>query len=78
MRANVRDIILAKKRVELLRGEEITLKVNEGRNKFVRYNGAIRDMYEGIFTVEESETGKVYSYPYADLITKNVKFLKKA
>ncbi len=31
-------------------------------------------MYKAIFTVKSLEDGKLYSYPYSDLITKNVKF----
>ena len=76
MKSNKRDMLIARKRVEGLLGIEAHLKVNEGRNRFVDYKGVVNGIYEGIFTVLNVDTGKIASYPYSDLITKNVRFYR--
>ena len=76
MKSNKREITIARKRVEGLIGTPVELKVNEGRNRFVRYVGVVESMYEGIFTVKSEADGKVHSYPYSDLVTKNVRFFR--
>ena len=74
MKSNIKELEIAKKRIELLAGREVKLRVNEGRNKIMNYVGVVDGMYKAIFTVKSLEDGKLYSYPYSDLITKNVKF----
>ncbi|MCI8728983.1 MAG: hypothetical protein HFK07_04115 [Clostridia bacterium] len=74
MKSNIKELEIAKKRIELLAGREVKLRVNEGRNKIKNYVGVVDGMYKAIFTVKSLEDGKLYSYPYSDLITKNVKF----
>ncbi len=74
MKSNIKELEIAKKRIELLAGREVKLRVNEGRNKIRNYVGVVDGMYKAIFTVKSLEDGKLYSYPYSDLITKNVKF----
>ena len=77
MKANRRALIIAKKRVELLKGQDIRFAVNEGRNRIARFEGKICDMYDGIFTIEDSTNDKIRSYPYSEIITENVKFYRK-
>ena len=74
MKSNIKELEIAKKRIELLAGREVKLRVNEGRNKIKNYVGVVDGMYKAIFTVKSLEDGNLYSYPYSDLITKNVKF----
>jgi len=74
MKSNIKELEIAKKRIELLAGREVKLRVNEGRNKIKNYVGVVDGMYKAIFTVKSLEDGKLYSYPYSDIITKNVKF----
>ena len=74
MKSNIKELEIAKKRIELLAGREVKLRVNEGRNKIKNYVGVVDGLYKAIFTVKSLEDGKLYSYPYSDLITKNVKF----
>ena len=74
MKSNIKELEIAKKRIELLAGREVKLRVNEGRNKIKNNVGVVDGMYKAIFTVKSLEDGKLYSYPYSDLITKNVKF----
>ena len=72
--SNTREMLIAKKRIELLQGKDVVLKVNLGRNRMVEYTGRVEEIYQGIFTVRDTSDGKIYSYPYSDLITKNIKF----
>lgn len=68
-------IQLAKKRAELLKGVKIKLKVNEGRNRFVFYEGVIQNTYPNIFTFLCFLYGeeRTISFSYVDLMTKRIK-----
>lgn len=76
MKVSAKELDIAKKRIELLTGQDVRLRVNQGRNRIVDYVGRVEEMYNAIFTVKSLDDGKVYSYPYSDLITKNVKFFR--
>lgn len=66
---------IQKKRAELLKGIEVNLQVNEGRNRFVEYNGKIKDLYPYVFTFEAFLFGEVrlLSFSYVDMMTKKIK-----
>lgn len=64
---------VAKKRVSLLKGRDIVLVVNRGRNKIDKLHGHIDEVHESIFTLKEAE-GKVSSFSYSDVLTGSVKF----
>ena len=65
----------AKKRVGLLAGRDITLVVNRGRNKIERLEGEIEATYPNVFTVRLADGG-LSSFSYADVLSKNVLFLR--
>ena len=67
---------LIKKKIELLKGRMIKIKVNEGRNKFVYYNGYIDNLYPSIFTIKTILYGeeRTISFSYVNVLSKMVKF----
>lgn len=66
---------IAKKRAELLQGIDVRLEVNEGRNRFVSYDGQITNLYPYIFTFQSVLYGekRILSFSYVDLMTKRIK-----
>lgn len=71
---------IAKKRAELLQGMDIQLQVNEGRNRYVNYEGQIKDLYPYVFTFETVLYGeaRILSFSYVDLMTKRIKIFPPA
>lgn len=67
---------VAKKRVELLRGRMIRIKVNVGRNRFAYYDGCIDQLHPSIFTVKTQMYGndRTLSFTYVDVLSKIVRF----
>lgn len=68
-------MIGVRERVERLRGTEIKLLINRGRNKFQEFDGVIENLYPNVFTVkaEEADT-PVMTFTYSDVMTKAVRF----
>ena len=66
---------IAKKRAELLQDKDVRLQVNEGRNRFVCYEGKIKDLYPYVFTFEAFLYCdiRLLSFSYVDLMTKRIK-----
>lgn len=76
MQGDKNGIENAKKRVILLAGRNILIKVNKGRNKFIQFDGVIENVYPSIFTIKASidDEDKIMSYSYNDILTKVVRF----
>ena len=62
-------------RVRALTGLRVKLKVNRGRNKIELIEGVLENAYPNIFTVRK-QTGELNSFSYADIVAKNVRFLR--
>ena len=79
MREIIKHIDEVKRRVGLIVGQPVTIDVNKGRNKFVKFDGYIQDAYPAIFTVRCMIEGEeeLLSYSYNDILTRNVKINKK-
>ena len=60
MREPGQNLDLVKKRVELLRGTPVLLKVNEGRNKINCYLGAVEEIYPSVFLRLNDEKVKTF------------------
>ena len=75
MREIGKDLSETKKRVELLKGINVIIKVNEGRNKITNYSGKVENLYPSVFTFKTSDEN-VKTFPYADVLTKAVRFYK--
>ena len=64
-----------KERVKNLRGMELKLLINRGRNRFISVDGVIEDLYPNVFTVKtENADTKLLTLTYADVMTRNVRF----
>ncbi len=67
---NNRSIAGAKEMIEKLKGKNIKLKVNKGRNKIVHLTATIDEVYPSMFVI--SPTSKVEldrrSYSYSDIL----------
>lgn len=74
----VRDISSVKNAIKSVKGEEVSVKVNLGRNKFVVYEGVLTSVYPSLFTVTPNGEfkGKT-SFSYAELMCGNVKLKPK-
>lgn len=75
MRENGKNLDDVKQRVEKLKGTQVVLKVNEGRNRINCYNGAVDETYPSVFTFK-LDNDKVKTFSYSEVQTKNVKFLR--
>lgn len=65
----------AKNRLNLLKGTDVLLRVNLGRNKIIEYNGKVENLYASVFTVKSIENS-VRTYSYSDVLTGNIKFFR--
>ncbi len=61
--------------LEKMLGERVVMDINRGRNKFERFEGVLTHLYPGIFTVVSD--GKVSSYSYNDILSRNIRFCSK-
>ena len=70
-------IIDIKNKVNSLQGQNITLKINKGRNKIVSLTAIIEKVYPSMFVI--SPTSKVdldrKSYSYSDVLCGDVMFV---
>lgn len=65
-----------KKDVESYIGEEIYIKSNAGRNKFVNKRGTIDSAYANLFVVKENDSNRKFSYSYADVVMNSLEITK--
>ena len=67
-----------KERVKNLRGMELKLLINRGRNRFISVDGVIEDLYPNVLTVKtENADTKLLTLTYADVMTRNVRFFPR-
>ena len=73
---NINDI---KEKVIALKGQNIALKINKGRNKIVSLTAIIDQVYPSMFVI--SPTSKVSldrkSYSYNDVLCGDVRFVEE-
>lgn len=69
------NINLIKKELNKYLDKKILIKYNLGRNKYEKYQGKIKKLYNNIFLVEVVNNDKkiVKSFSYSDIITKTIK-----
>ncbi len=78
MRENGCNLSHAVERVKNLKGVELKLLINRGRNRFERVDGIIEDLYPNVFTVKtKSADTKILTLSYADVMMKNIKFFPR-
>jgi len=78
MREATNNISSAVERVKNLKGIDLKLLINRGRNRFIRVDGVIEDLYPNVFTVKtEDAHTKILTLTYADVMMKNVRFFPR-
>lgn len=75
---NILDISEIKSKVYALKGQNIALKINKGRNKIVSLTATIDQVYPSMFVI--TPTSEVMldrkSYSYSDVLCGDVKFVE--
>lgn len=74
MREIIYTIETTKEKVVDSVGIKVKLKVNRGRNKIELIEGIVENAYPNIFTIRK-DNGALSTFSYADIISKNVKFV---
>ena len=55
-------------------GNDVIIKCNLGRNKFVKYRAKIKETYKNVFIVEvRDKRCEIKSFTYTDVMTKTIK-----
>ena len=76
---NLSTINDVKNKINMLKGQNIALKINKGRNKIVSLTAIIDQVYPSMFMI--SPTSKVdldrKSYSYSDVLCGDIVFLEK-
>ena len=52
-------------------GDELVIKYNLGRNKFETYHVTLKKLYNHVFTVEDNNMIRCFSY--SDIVMKSIK-----
>ena len=69
---DIRDIIL---KIKALKGENVQMEVQKGRNKIEKYKGVIESVYPSIFTVkliDDMGLKNSLSYSYTEVLCGDV------
>jgi len=59
-----------KNELKKYKGEKVNLIINEGRSKFRKETGIIKELYDNIFIIEVDKIN--LSFSYSDIITKTI------
>ena len=75
---NVLGIADIKNKVESLKGQNIALKINKGRNKIVDLTAIIDQVYPSMFVINPTSNVALdrKSYSYSDVLCGDVKFIE--
>lgn len=77
MKRNIIDLSSIKQKILDLKGIPVKMEVNKGRNKIVKFNGKIVNVYPSVFTVE-ADTPVIpenKTFSYFDVLCGDVKIL---
>ena len=73
MRRRAVNIQEVKRNIESLRGKNLSLAVNKGRNRITRLDGQIVDLFPSVFTFRAA-AGDLVSFSYSDIICGDIQF----
>ena len=73
MRRRAVNIQEVKQKIAELRGKNLSLAVNRGRNKITTLNGRIEDVFPSVFTFRAA-AGDIVSFSYSDIICGDIQF----
>jgi len=73
------DLEEVKQKIKELKGKDISMSVNRGRNKFVHYEGVLEDIYHSVFVVKllNQEKEEKLSYSFTEVLCGDVKIAMK-
>lgn len=76
---NKRTLIDVKNMINNLKGQNIALKVNKGRNKIVSLTAVIENVYPSMFIITPTSDVDLdrKSYSYSDVLCGDVVFVEK-
>ncbi|MBR2221224.1 MAG: Veg family protein [Clostridia bacterium] len=77
MKRNIIDLATVKQKILQLKGRTVKMEVNRGRNKIVKFDGVISNVYPSVFTVE-ADTPNILgnkTFSYFDVLCGDVKIL---
>ena len=79
MRKPSMDLEEVKQKIKELKGKDISMSVNRGRNKFVHYEGVLEDIYHSVFVVKllNQEKEEKLSYSFTEVLCGDVKIAMK-
>ncbi|MDE6293173.1 MAG: Veg family protein [Clostridiales bacterium] len=72
MRRQAVNIQEVKQKIAELRGKNLSLAVNKGRNKITKMHGQIVDLFPSVFTFRAA-AGDLVSFSYSDIICGDIK-----
>ena len=73
------NISLIRKAIEKEKGKDVNVRVNLGRNKFVKFSGRLSGVYPALFTVvpeDKAFKGKT-SYSYSEYMCGKVSLVER-
>jgi uncharacterized protein Veg len=76
MREIKQDIPGTIDKLRQIKGLNIRLRVNRGRNRIEELEGMIENTYPSIFTLRTAG-GEIFTFSYADVINRNILFYRK-
>ena len=63
--------------IEKMKGENVNMEINRGRNKVEKITGIIKDTFPGIFTVIAQDGKNHMSYSYTEVLCGDIVIEKK-
>ena len=71
-------VIDIKNKIHSLKGQNIALKINKGRNKIVSLTAVIDQVYPSMFVIQPTSDVELdrKSYSYSDVLCGDVKFVE--
>ena len=77
MNGNLTNLEEVKQQVLSLKGKQIKMEVNKGRNRIVKLMGVIDQVYPSMFIIKPSEKVELdrTSYSYNDVLCGDISFL---
>lgn len=73
MRQRTVNIADVKRKISELKGKNLSVSVNRGRNRITRLNGVIVDTFPSVFTFRAA-AGDLVSFSYSDVICGDIRF----
>lgn len=77
MKRNITTLDDIKRIVFSLKGEPVSLYINRGRRKILRFEGIVDNVYSSVFTVKDKlQISATHTYSYSDILCGDVKISK--